>query len=325
LEWRQNMAIGVAEPVRTEARLAERLDVAFLLLDGVRRPRLARSQEVALCALGLDRDGRPRPLALRVVAEEDEPAWTRVLRGLRTSNVGSDPLLICCDGHPALLRAIHAVFPGAPVQISIAHRLLALAVKVDGSVRAACLAEARTIFAAPDRDTAVARFRAWRAHWLRDGYRAVVSLESDLASCLTFYRFPPALWPRIRTVNLVERAFREARLAVFAAEEAADEAGAPAREVPGTPPEPAGAIPEVRSLALRPVETLPVPIASNGHAHAAGPRARDLTSDADFMWWLRETRQQSESSVRERVVAAVAVGMGLGLGAVLAFVLAHVR
>jgi hypothetical protein len=98
---------------------------------------------------------------------------------------------------------------------------LSLAVKVDTRWRAACLAEARTIFWAPDRDTAVARFRVWRAHWLRDGHRAVQSLESDLASCLSFYRFPQALWSRIRTVNMVERVFREARQAVFAPEVAA--------------------------------------------------------------------------------------------------------
>jgi len=97
------------------------------------------------------------------------------------------------------------------VQISVAHRLLALARKVDARWRAACLAEVRKIFTAPDRADAVVLFREWHARWLKQGEFAVRSLEADLASCLTFYRFPSDLWPKIRTVNLVERVFRDAR------------------------------------------------------------------------------------------------------------------
>jgi transposase-like protein len=208
------MAISVADPVSRDVRPTGRT-VVYLLVDGLRRPRQTKSHDVVLCALGLDRDGTSRPLALRVVPREGEQAWIAMLRQLKSSGIGSDLLLISCDGHPALMRAIASVFPGTPVQISIAHRLLALGRMVDLKWRAACLAEARTIFSAPDLGGAVARFREWRTNWLKAGHRAVSSLESDLASCLMFYRFPQALWPKIRTVNLVERVFREARQAVF--------------------------------------------------------------------------------------------------------------
>jgi hypothetical protein len=186
-------------------------DVAFLLLDGVRRPRAAHPEEVVLCALGLTREGAVHPLALRAAASEDERAWRALLRDLKTRGVTSDLLLICCDGHPALVKAIHAIYPDTPLQISVAHRLLALARKVDPRWRAVCLAEARQIFAAPDRAVSVARFREWHVRWLKRGELAVRSLEADLASCLTYYRFPAHLWSRIRTVNLVERVFRDAR------------------------------------------------------------------------------------------------------------------
>ncbi|MDR7522501.1 MAG: transposase [Armatimonadota bacterium] len=164
-----------------------------------------------LCALGLDRDGRAHPLAWRAVPEEHDREWLAVLRDLRAGGVGRHLLLVGCDGHPALLRAIPEVYPGIPIQISVAHRLLALSRMVDRQWRAACLAEARAIFSAPDLAAAVARFRQWRARWVVQAHRAVASLESDLAACLTFYRFSPLLWPKIRTVNLVERAFREVR------------------------------------------------------------------------------------------------------------------
>ncbi|MDQ7859150.1 MAG: transposase [Armatimonadota bacterium] len=186
-------------------------DIAFLLLDGLRRPRPARAPDVALCALGLTGDGRAQPLGMRVAARENEAAWRALLRELAAAGLGPRLLLVGCDGHPALLRAVAEVFPDVPVQVSVPHRLLALARKVPPDVRAACMAEARTIFSAADPDEAVARFRDWRARWGQVAARAVGSLEADLALCLTFYRFPSLLWAKIRSVNLVERAFREAR------------------------------------------------------------------------------------------------------------------
>ncbi len=204
------MAIGVADVRTRDGQPGKRLDVTFLLLDGLRR-RIAKSQDVVLCALGLGSDGSPQPLSLRIVPQETEQAWAELLQGLKRRGVGQGLLLICCDDHPALVKAAGIAFPVVPIQISVAHRLLALARKVDPPWRAACLAEARQIFAAPDQDTAVARFRAWRANWMKLGPRIVGSLEVDLASCLMFHRFPSDLWPKIRTVNLVERVFREAR------------------------------------------------------------------------------------------------------------------
>lgn len=188
-----------------------RSDVAFLLLDGLRRSQPAERSEVVLCALGLTREGTGHPLALRRVPTEEEPAWRALLQDLRADGIGADLLLVCSDGHPALVKAIHAVFPDIPQQISVAHRLLALARKVEARWRAECLGEARRIFAAPDRAAAVALFREWQSRWLKQGELAVRSLEADLASCLTFYRFPAHLWSKIRTVNLVERTFRAAR------------------------------------------------------------------------------------------------------------------
>lgn len=205
------MATTIPDHTGKGERPEPRLGVAFLLLDGLRRPHAGGSPDVVLCALGLGGDGSSHPLSLRAVAHETEQEWRALLYDLKANGVGEDPLLICCDDHPALVRAVQAVYPDAPLQISVAHRLLALARKVDPQWRAACLAESRPIFSAADRVAAVARFREWRARWLKDAYRAVCSLEEDLSTSLTFYHFPPHLWAKIRTVNLVERVFREAR------------------------------------------------------------------------------------------------------------------
>ncbi len=205
------MAGGSADPIGSVVPIRERADLIYLLLDGLRRPQPRKSKEAILCALAIARDGSLVPLSLRPVARETERAWRTFLRDLRSRGVGRELRLVCCDDHPALLSAVATIFPDAPLQISVAHRLLTLARKVDAQFRAACLSEARQIFTAPDLDAAVARFREWRARWLKHGHRAVNSLEADVASCLTFYRFPSSLWPKIRTVNAVEREFRQAR------------------------------------------------------------------------------------------------------------------
>ncbi|MGQ0550973.1 MAG: RodZ domain-containing protein [Armatimonadota bacterium] len=184
--------------------------IAFLLLDGVPL-RQTHTPSVALCALGLTLNGTFHPLEIRPVAEEDERAWLTLLRGLHAQKVPGDPLLICCDGHPAVMGAIRETFPRATLQLSVPHRLAAIRGKVDPSGQAAFLTEARRIFQAHDRDAAVARFLAWRHRWRDRGGRIVHDLEADLPLCLAFYRFPANLRRTLRSVSAVKRAVRRAR------------------------------------------------------------------------------------------------------------------
>jgi putative transposase len=41
--------------------------------------------------------------------------------------------------------------------------------------------------------------------------KAVHCLEKDLEDCIAFYSFPYRYWVKIRTTNIIERAFREFR------------------------------------------------------------------------------------------------------------------
>jgi len=68
--------------------------VAFLMLDGLRRPQPDNPHEVALCVLGLGGDGKAVPLALRVASREDEHAWRSLLAHLRARGIGREALLV---------------------------------------------------------------------------------------------------------------------------------------------------------------------------------------------------------------------------------------
>jgi len=147
-----------------------RWSIPFLLVRELPGPAALVPGEIVLAALGLSIDGVPRFLVHESVADADEAAWRRFLIPLRDRSQ-CRPLLICCDGHPAMLKAIRATYPDIPVQLSVVH----------------CL-------------TALAR-------------SAVRNLETDIASCLNFYRyrFPRSLWRHIRKVNLGRREFQAAR------------------------------------------------------------------------------------------------------------------
>ena len=54
-------------------------------------------------------------------------------------------------------------------------------------------------------------FQRWARKWRPPRPRAVAGVERDLEELLAFYAFPAAHWRKIRTTNIIERAFREVR------------------------------------------------------------------------------------------------------------------
>ncbi|MGQ0548306.1 MAG: transposase [Armatimonadota bacterium] len=345
------MATSVAVFNSAPAHVQERAYITYLLLDGLRRPQRTRPEVTVLCAVGLAGDGSAAPLGMRIAASEDEQSWRALLSDLKAKGVGDGLLLVTCDGHPALMRAITSAYPETPVQISVSHQLMGLARRVDRRWRAACLAEARQIFAAPDRATAVTRFRSWRDQWLRQGERAVSNLETHLASSLTFYRFAPSLWSKIRTVNLVERTFRHARQSAVhmtsdelrpledtpvlvrtpqpeIALPAQPESAPPVQpETGGTPAATLEApVQELSASAAEQMEVAPMPIeqetrpSSNGDAGLHPAQSVDLSADADFMWWLRRQRRASARRVRILIALAMSLaGLTMGIALSLSF------
>lgn len=160
-------------------------------------------------ALGLTLSGTFRPLDIRTASREDQHTWLALLRDVRARMVHGDPLLICCNGDPAVVDAIRQVFPAAALQISVPHRLAALSRNGEPGRPSAFLTEARRIFQAHDRDGAAARFLAWRNRWSDRAERAAIrDLEADLPQCLAFYRFPANLRASLRSVSAVKRAVR---------------------------------------------------------------------------------------------------------------------
>jgi putative transposase len=98
----------------------------------------------------------------------------------------------------------------SPAQRCWAHKLRNIADKVPKK-EGCCVREAAAIYGADSRTEAERTFRQWKAKWEPLRPRAVASLERDLEDLRSFCALPQAHWRKIRTTNIIERAFREVR------------------------------------------------------------------------------------------------------------------
>jgi transposase-like protein len=186
----------------------------YLLLDGVSvRIRLVGKvqRRMALCAYGIQADGRRELIDFLLVKAESEETWRRLLDELwRRGLHGKQLKLITTDGHAGLTAAVNLVWPRAPHQRCWVHKLRNLENKLKATQQA-CLQEAKLMYQAPNRREAVARFRAWKARWQHSAPKAVVCVEQDLEELLAFYDCPIAHWKMVRSTNAIERLFVEVR------------------------------------------------------------------------------------------------------------------
>lgn len=190
-------------------------DYLYLFLDGivlkVRDLCGPVRRRVVLVAYGILPNGKREIIDYQFAHGESETAWLQFLQGLFLRGLEGQHLqLIVTDGGPGLRAALPVVFPQVAVQLCWAHKMRNIADKVlrrEGS----CVAAASAIYRAGSREQALTAFRHWRQAWQHRRPRAVACVERDLEQLLSFFAMPAAHWKKVRTTNVIERAFREVR------------------------------------------------------------------------------------------------------------------
>ena len=91
------------------------------------------------------------------------------------------------------------------------HKLRNVSNKLRRKDREKCLAEAKLIYQARHRKEAIRNYRDWKSKWYYLYPRAVSCLEKDLDELLSFFDAPLSHRIKVRTTNVIERAFREVR------------------------------------------------------------------------------------------------------------------
>lgn len=194
---------------------ALRDDYVYLFLDGVVlkvRDLCAKvRRRMVLVAYGVLPNGKREILAYQFAHGESEAAWVEFLQDLFLRGLtGKNLKLIVTDGGKGLRAALPVVYPRIPLQLCWAHKMRNIADKVrrqEGS----CVAEAAAIYRAGSKHQAQRAFREWREHWQHRRPRAVACIERDVENLLSFFDVPAAHWKKVRTTNVIERAFREVR------------------------------------------------------------------------------------------------------------------
>jgi transposase-like protein len=73
------------------------------------------------------------------------------------------------------------------------------------------VAEAAAIHRASSKNQAPRAFRDWKQRWEHRRPRGVACVERDLDALLNFFAVLEGHWKKVRTTNVIERAFREVR------------------------------------------------------------------------------------------------------------------
>lgn len=165
-----------------------------------------------LAAYGITLFGKREMIDFKQAKGESKEAWESFLQNLFNRGLeGKHLKLIAMDGSPGLKAACELIFPQAGIQRCWFHKLQNVSNYCKKKYQQDCIRQARRIYKAKNQAQARKQFKLWKMAWQRCCPKAVHCLEKDLEQMLVFLGCPKSHQIRIRTTNVIERTFREAR------------------------------------------------------------------------------------------------------------------
>lgn len=198
----------------------------YLILDGIflnQKNPVWKKRRCILVAYGikfppeadspLAKDGVRELIDFQVASYgESQNAWEGFLNHLYHRGLeGRNLKLVVIDGNKGLSNALSLIYPEALKQRCWAHKLRNLTNKLPKKLQEVCINQAREIYQAENYGQALGAYKKWAKLWRGIAPQAVKCLEEDLEELLNFYSVPDKLRIKLRTTNIIERAFREVR------------------------------------------------------------------------------------------------------------------
>jgi transposase-like protein len=187
----------------------------YLFLDGIvlkTKTGFGTKKKVVLVAYGISVHGKRELIDFMVTKHESERRWEGFLNNLYNRGlIGESSGLIVTDGNAGLENAVENIYPYVKRQRCWAHKLRNVSNYLKKRDQDKCIKEARAIYNAKNRKEAVKAYHEWARGWRTVAPRAVQCIEKDLEELLNFYYCPKEIWVKVRTTNVIERAFREVR------------------------------------------------------------------------------------------------------------------
>ena len=162
-----------------------------------------------LIVSGVREDGMREILAVEVADTESEATYQNLFCSLKARGLKGVELVVS-DDHEGLKAAIFRHFQGASHQRCQVHYSRNLLGMVSLAKRKELGADLRAIFAAPDREGALAIASSAAEKWHKKGHEKVSEhIEEHVEECLSCLAFPESHRRRIRTTNGLERLNQE--------------------------------------------------------------------------------------------------------------------
>ena len=209
----------VTRSLDIEVRLFQNRPLAdgyqYLFLDGISLKSKGADgvhKRQVLCAYGITSEGKREIISFRQGTDESEAKWEAFLRDLYERGLeGKSCQLIATDGCPGLHKALETVYPYIPKQRCWVHKLRNVSNRLRVKDRKECLVGARLIYLAEHRKEAIRAYKNWESKWSAPYPEAVNCVAKDLDELLSFLEMPVDHRIKVRTTNVIERAFREVR------------------------------------------------------------------------------------------------------------------
>jgi transposase-like protein len=175
---------------------------------------LGTEKACLMVLIGADTEGKKHLIALREGYRESAESWGELLRDCRRRGL-NEPACWVADGALGLWAAVNEHCPRSAQQRCTNHKTMNVIDKLPRTERPEYTKRLRAVWQADSARRLAGRLVADLR--VADYDRAADCLEDDLDRCLTFYQFPEAHWPHLRTTNVIESPFASVRLRTNAA------------------------------------------------------------------------------------------------------------
>jgi len=190
----------------------------YIWCDGIYlKAGLGTEKACLMVLIGADTEGKKHLIGLREGYRESAESWGSLLKDCRRRGM-NEPACWIADGALGIWAAVNEHSPHSAQQRCTNHKAMNVIDKLPVSERPEYTKRLRAVWQADSEQAARKLAGNLTADLRKAGYdRAADCLEDDLDRCLTFYQFPEAHWPHLRTSNVVESPFASVRLRTNAA------------------------------------------------------------------------------------------------------------
>ncbi len=157
----------------------------------------------AYVVLGINEDGYKEVLTIEIGENESSKYWLSVLNGLKNRGV-SDILILCSDGLTGLKEAVQIAFPATEHQRCIVHMVRNTLKYVANKDRKAFAKDLKTIYTAPDEESARSRLKDVTEKW-DSQYPNAVNCWCENRDVITpIFKFSAEVRRAFYTTNAIE-------------------------------------------------------------------------------------------------------------------------